>query len=178
MKTQNNLTVNGAIVPTENAQLTQEQEKAIALKQHLEQPVFVVTHDGESFIFEGDETEEWQNFVEEIEGTEELPITVNFLIYCQNNLTEIEPYDVDDYSNNYLVLTDEEANDKWEEYLENYIEDCILPELPKHLQNYFDTERWKDDAKYDGRGHSLSSYDGNEYEEEVNGTTYYIYRIN
>jgi len=30
----------------------------------------------------------------------------------------------------------------------------------------------------DGRGHFMSSYDGNENEEEVNGTTFYIYRIN
>ena len=28
----------------------------------------------------------------------------------------------------------------------------------------------------DGRGHFLNSYDGEEYEEEVNGTTYYIYQ--
>jgi len=30
----------------------------------------------------------------------------------------------------------------------------------------------------DGRGHFMSSYDGNENEETVNGITYYIYRIN
>jgi hypothetical protein len=30
----------------------------------------------------------------------------------------------------------------------------------------------------DGRGHSLSSYDGEENEEQVNGVTYYIYRTN
>lgn len=169
MKTQNYF--------TENAQLTQEQEKAIALKQHLEESVFIVTHDGESFIFEGDETDEWQNFLDDVEGTEDLPIISNFLIYCQNNLTEVAPYE-GDYSIDYLVLTDDEADDKWEEYLDNYIEDCILPELPKQYANFFDTEKWKDVAKYDGRGHSLSSYDGNEYEEEVNGTMYFIYRIN
>jgi hypothetical protein len=170
MKTQNYF--------TENAQLTQEQEKAIALKQHLQESVFVVTHDGESTIFEGDESDEWQNFLNDIEDTEELPIIANFLVYCQNNLTQVEPYDVDDYSSDYLVLTDDESDERWGESLDNYIEECILPELPEYLQNYFDSEKWKEDAKYDGRGHSLSSYDGNEYEEEVNGTTYYIYRIN
>lgn len=30
----------------------------------------------------------------------------------------------------------------------------------------------------DGRGHCISMYDGREYEEEVNGKTYYIYRTN
>jgi len=44
--------------------------------------------------------------------------------------------------------------------------------------NYFDEDAWKYDAKMDGRGHSLASYDGNENEETVNDETYYIYRIN
>lgn len=167
MKTQNS---------TESAQLTEAQEKAIALKQHLGQLVFIVTHDGESTIFEGDESDEWQNFLDDVEGTEELPIIANFLVYCQNNLTEVEAYE--DYSNDYLVLTDDEADERWEESLDSYIDDCILPELPGNLQNYFDSEKWKNNAKYDGRGHSLSSYDGNEYEEKVNGTMYFIYRIN
>lgn len=177
MKTEINLTVNGAIVLTENAQLTQEQEKAIALKQHLEESIFVITHDSESYIFEGDETEEWENFLADIEDTEEPPIISNFLTYCQNNLTEVEAYE-DDYSNDYLVLTDEEADDRWEESMDSYIEECILPELPKNLRYYFDSEKWKKDASFDGRGHSLASYDGEEHEEKVNGTTYYIYRIN
>ena len=30
----------------------------------------------------------------------------------------------------------------------------------------------------DGRGHFLSGYDGEEQEQECNGTTYYIYRVN
>lgn len=78
----------------------------------------------------------------------------------------------------YLVLTDEEANDAWDEDLENYIEECILPELQELYRPYFDNESWKRDARYDGRGHSLNRYDGNEDEETVNGTEYYIYRTN
>ena len=78
----------------------------------------------------------------------------------------------------YLVLTDYEADNKWDEYLENLLDDCILPDLPETARNYFDRESWIEDAKYDGRGHSLSSYDGSEYDEEINGTTYYIYRQN
>lgn len=160
---------------TEN-NLTEEQKKAIALKQHLEESVFIITHDSESYIFEGDETEEWQNFVNDIEGTEEPPIISNFLTYCQNNLTEVEAYE--EYSSDYLVLTDEEADERWDESMDIYIEECILPELPKNLRYYFDSEKWKKDASFDGRGHYLASYDGEEHEEEVNGTTYYIYRIN
>ena len=78
----------------------------------------------------------------------------------------------------YQVLTDSEADNLWDEYLDSYIDECILDQLPEAYRNYFDSESWKHDAKNDGRGHSLSTYDGREYEEDVNGTTYYIYRKN
>lgn len=78
----------------------------------------------------------------------------------------------------YLVLTDSEADEKWEEALENYIDECIIPEIPDPYKYYFDREKWTDDAKGDGRGHSLSTYDGEEQEETVDGVDYYIYRTN
>lgn len=78
----------------------------------------------------------------------------------------------------YLVVTDSEANDLWEEDLDQYIDDCILSELPEAYRYYFDSEKWKSDARMDGRAHSLSRYDGDEDEQEVDGTTYYIYRQN
>ena len=78
----------------------------------------------------------------------------------------------------YLVCTDSEADELRDECLENYIEDCILPELEEGLRGYFDNEAWKRDARYDSRGDYLNTYDGYEYEEEVNGTSYYIYRQN
>lgn len=76
------------------------------------------------------------------------------------------------------MYTDSEADDAWEKELDNYIDECILPEIPDSYRNYFDDEAWKIDAKYDGRGHALARYDGHEREQEVNGTTYYLYRIN
>jgi len=78
----------------------------------------------------------------------------------------------------FLVCTDSEADDKWDDDLENYIEECILPELPEAYRLYFDNEAWKSDAKQDGRGHSLGRYNGEEHEKTVSGTTYYIYRQN
>lgn len=78
----------------------------------------------------------------------------------------------------WLVLTDSEADEAWDEELERYWEDCVLPEVPAHLRGYMDAEAWKSDARHDGRGHSLSGYDGNEDEEDVDGVTYYIYRTN
>ena len=81
----------------------------------------------------------------------------------------------------YAVGTEEEADEAWEQSLDFYIEDCIAPEIEKiqigSLSNYitFDVESWKRDARMDGRGHSLSSYDGNEM-DLADG--YVAFRIN
>lgn len=76
----------------------------------------------------------------------------------------------------YLVCTDDEADQEQDEEFENYLDECILPDLPANLRNYFDSEAWKQDAKKDGRGHSLGRYDGNECEQKINGTMYFLYR--
>ncbi len=76
----------------------------------------------------------------------------------------------------YLVCTDEEADQAQDEDFDNYIEECILPTMPEHTRMYFDEESWKDDAKHDGRGHSLNRYNGHEEEQTVNGTSYFLYR--
>jgi len=73
----------------------------------------------------------------------------------------------------YLIVTDEVAENLWEIELDNYIDECIIPELPDNMQNYFDIEAWKRDARQDGRAHSLNRYDGS---ENFQGA-YYIYRI-
>lgn len=78
----------------------------------------------------------------------------------------------------YLVVTDDEADELWDEDLQNYIDACVLPEIPEQYRNYFNQESFKDNCKYDGRAHSLSRYDGKEDEQTVNNTTYYIYRQN
>jgi len=83
---------------------------------------------------------------------------------------------IEDYD--YEVYTDEEADEKWEESLDSYLEDCIYPDLPENMRHYFDDEKWKQDARYDGRGHTLARYDGVENYEEVDRETYYIYRQN
>jgi hypothetical protein len=78
----------------------------------------------------------------------------------------------------YAVGDDDEADDAQDKNLEDYIDECILPEIPEPYRNYFDNEAWKRDARHDGRGHALSSYDGNENESKWNGEWFYIYRIN
>ena len=97
-------------------------------------------------------------------------------------IEEIEEVSYSDYAfeaegGEYLVVTDSEADQLWEESLNSYLEECIYPELPQNMIIYFDDEAWKRDARIDGRGHSLSSYDGVEDWEDVNGETFFIYRV-
>lgn len=76
----------------------------------------------------------------------------------------------------YLAGDDDEMDQEWEDDLDNYLEECVYPDLPENMRNYFDDDAWKRDAKFDGRGHSLNRYDGGELETCVNGTYYYAYR--
>lgn len=85
-------------------------------------------------------------------------------------------------SQDYSVGTDDEADSAWDAELDNYIQECIMPEIEKidiggNLSAYvkFDEEMWKRDAKMDGRGHALSRYDGDEI--ELDGG-FYAFRLN
>ena len=87
-------------------------------------------------------------------------------------------YTIPDQPGEYLVLTSDEAETAHDEALENYIDECILPECPPTIAPYFDRDAWKRDARYDGRGHVLASYDGDEHEVKIDGEWFYIYRVN
>ena len=51
-------------------------------------------------------------------------------------------------------------------------------EAIKQFRQYFDRDKWKRDAKMDGRGHSLNGYDGSEEYATINKVDFYIYRNN
>lgn len=78
------------------------------------------------------------------------------------------------------VLTEDEADAAWDAALDSYLDDCVLPEVPENVRNYFDGEKWKRDARHDGRAHALGTYDGDEHEatDPVSGETFVIYRTN
>ena len=75
----------------------------------------------------------------------------------------------------WLVLTDSEADIRCMEYAETYAEDA-RSEIPHHLQIYFDENKYIEDLLDNGRSELLALYDGAEREQKVNGTTYYIYK--
>lgn len=77
------------------------------------------------------------------------------------------------------VLTDDEADDLANSMLDNFIDDCILSEIPERYRYYFDSEKFKRDVlNYDGRASQLAAYDGDESIYTVDGCDIYIYRWN
>jgi hypothetical protein len=134
-------------------------------------------------ISDADAVTEAEEIAEKIKAYEEADDKIKALAEHLeiDDVSEIETDNGTNYeygSQEFLVLTDEEADEEWERQLDNYLDECIYPELPDNIRNYFDDEKWKDDARFDGRGHSISSYDGEENEQKINGTDYYIYRLN
>jgi hypothetical protein len=75
----------------------------------------------------------------------------------------------------YLVCTEDEIEQLWDDALDSYIDDGAV-EIPDYLEAYFDREAWKKDARHDGAGHALASYDHKEHEVEVEGVHYHIFR--
>jgi len=113
----------------------------------------------------------------------------------------------------YLVLTEKEADDKAREEIERSVWAFMPNFILSHCSTYENMSNWEyDEAKEalekiqghfaegvnelikamipdmdefvedaicaDGRGHFISHYDGRENEYEVNGMTFYVYRLN
>lgn len=153
-------------------------EKVIALAQYLDLTLEI---DETEFQLSPDEVfdteEEKQERIQEL--ADERSEAIEDIKSELENITEEYDNTFSYYREEYEVLTDSEAEDRMEEELDNYIEECIYPEIKdEHLRRYFDEEAWKHDARMDGRGHIISRYDGEENEEQVNGTWYFIYRQN
>ena len=92
-----------------------------------------------------------------------------------NDIYYSEAVDLVDYEE-YWVLTDDEADEKAEQYAYLYAEKA-QQEIPHHLQRYFDMDLFISDFISDGRGPLLNHYNG--YEDSItldNGSVFYIYR--
>ena len=81
-------------------------------------------------------------------------------------------------SEEYLVLTDDEADEQAELEAQYYLEDA-LSQIPSDLQQYFDNDKYISDCISNGRGWLLDTYDGSEDSITLdNGSVFYIYRGN
>jgi hypothetical protein len=122
--------------------LSIELKKALALRKFKDVDFFVY---GEN-AYEGT-MEDAQSQFDALEEEEKQ----DFQQFLDDEFTAIEGIDGDEYAEIdgevYLVLTDSEADDVWEDRLDSYLEECIYPELTGSLKNYFDDYKWKEDRK-------------------------------
>lgn len=115
----------------------------------------------------------------------------------------VEPIEENEERANHIVLTDEEADEKAKEY----ILDSVWAFNPSFLAGETDIDREVFEAiqannrcesnneailrliededsfvesaiRADGRGHFITSYDGEEHEQKVGNITFFIYRMN
>lgn len=145
---------------------------------------------------------------------EKIRALANFLEVDENEIETSQYYDEGfSYGNEeYLVLTDKEADKKAEEEIRESLWAFKADFIIRHTKNFEEMSDWEyksaveslkkaqesaceslnglvyaliDDIDdfvesaimSDGRGHFISRYDGNENEELIDGTWYYIYRI-
>jgi hypothetical protein len=161
-------------------QMNVEIEKSLALMQEVDGLEWFSTGTGDDVrIWEGtkeDAEAKWDDYCHECDNEEKEPNTFEQWVEDEYDDKQVDVEEYDERTSDWLVYTDSEADDAWDESLENYIDECL--EIPQSMRNYFDRESWKSDARMDGRGHCLSGHNGHEEEQQVNGTTYYLYRQN
>ena len=82
--------------------------------------------------------------------------------------------DMDKKKEQYVEKLVADAGDPVEYYKDIFGKETFNKAIKEH--NLVDTDKLIQDViDIDGRGHILNGYDGTEYEQKVNGTTYYIY---
>jgi len=187
--------------------LTLGQKKSVALLQFNNEDYFILKDDeNKCIIYAVDEDvahKEHEANNSEMGMAED---QLAFEIYCEDNYSEIAEIEGDEEVHDYIVLTDEEADEKARENIKNSLwafnanflaEQTDLPEevftaiidngkcesnnsvIEAIIDKSTDIDVFCDEAmRADGRGHFMSNYDGNENEETVGDTTFYIYRMN
>ena len=94
-----------------------------------------------------------------------------------NDIYYSEAVDLID-SEEYWVLTDDEADEKAELEAQYYLENA-LSQIPSDLQQYFDDDKYISDRISNGRGYLLDIYNGSEDSITLdNDSVFYIYRRN
>lgn len=126
------------------------------------------------YDFLSDPTSEYHSEID----WEEIPDFDAFLDLCET--TESYDYiaaDIEDMT--FYVANDDGADQLADEYLDSYIDECVLYQIPENLRHYFDSDSFKEAAiDSDGRGHIISSYDGIEHEIKTDNDEWiFIYRV-
>lgn len=129
----------------------------------------------EWFIYQGSEDgtifDFYAEFIRNDLEDQYLALAINNDIYYSEAVDLID-------SEDYWVLTDGEADEKAELEAQYRAEEA-QQEIPSHLQQYFDIDKYIDDYISDGRGYLLDTYNGSEDSITLdNGSVFYIYRRN
>ena len=154
-------------------------EKLLALAQHLD---ISFIEDWDNYYF-GVKIEDYEDEFETRDDEAE-DLSLEKWVIEQDSYIDFEnevKINGDYYTFNgeeYLILTDGEANEHARDYAEILINDIHITKEIKEsfIYNYIDMESAIQDILTEGRGKLLSNYDGCENEETINGETYYIYR--
>ena len=75
----------------------------------------------------------------------------------------------------YVALRQDEIDDIWTDSLIDLADDCYIGELPEHLKQYFDYDKFVEEGKEGGRPHHFNGCDGS---TELETEDYYIYYHN
>ena len=129
----------------------------------------------EWFIYQGSEDgtifDFYTEFIRNDLEDQYLALAINNDIYYSEAVDLID-------SEEYLVLTDDEADEKAELEAQYYLEEA-LSQVPEHLHRYVDADKYISDYISNGRGRLLDTYDGSEDSITLdNGSVFYIYRRN
>ena len=129
----------------------------------------------EWFIYQGSEDgtifDFYAEFIRDDLEDQYLALTIYNDIYYSEAVDLID-------SEEYWVLTDDEANEKAELEAQYRAEEA-QQEIPSYLQQYFDIDKYISDRISNGRGYLLDTYNGSEDSITLdNGSVFYIYRRN
>ena len=124
--------------------------------------------------------EEIGEYQEELEETEDITEEEELLGMIEELEETIEDIENDD---DYYDWTEEAKDNYVESHKQDVKEDPVAwlrdYGMEDRMDQFIDREEFIDDVIIsDGRGHTISSYDGEENEIEYNNEWYYIYRMN
>ena len=124
-----------------------------------------------------EEIGEYQEQLEETEDTTEEEELLGMIEELEETIEDIENDD------DYYDWTEEAKDDYVESHKQDVKEDPVAwlrdYGMEDRMDQFIDREEFIDDVIIsDGRGHTISSYDGEEDEIEYNNEWYYIYRMN